>query len=216
MLTLRIFTPYIILFILFTAVVFPQGSRTGKNVSELTEYIASSPAFDTKDSKSHIDLVDSIFLHALSISDGDISGALAACTWTCLTVRTATVISPLIGYPLVIPFFSASDSVFRDKNRRLPRYLFPDSPPSGSGDVDKLAHFFGTAYIEYNSFIAGVTYFFGVFIEVFEESFKVDSKFSVRDVNVNSLGIKFGDGLKKKSDLLPSQFLKQYKTHNEK
>lgn len=216
MLTLRIFTPYIILFILFTTVAFPQGSRTGRNVSELTKYIASSPAFDTKDTKSHIDLVDSIFAKALSISDGDISEALAACTWTCLTVRTATVISPLIGYPLVIPFFSAADSLFREKNKQLPRYLFPDSPSSGSGDVDKLAHFFGTAYIEYNSFIPGVTYFFGVFIEVFEESFKVDSKFSVRDVNVNSLGIKFGDGLKKKSDLLPSQFLKQYSTHNEK
>ncbi len=214
MVTFRIFIPCFTLFLLSFISPLAQASSTGKNVVALTSYIASSAIFDRTTTKSDIDLVDSIFVQALRIADGNISEALAACTWTCLPVRTATIISPIIGYPLVIPFISADDSSFLEKNKRLPRYLFPDSPKSRSGDVDKLAHFFGTAYIEYNSFIPGVTRFFGVFIEVFEESFKVDSKFSVRDIDVNSLGIKFGDGLKKKTDLLPSQFLKEHITTN--
>ena len=208
------FLIFILIFAVTPSRLLPQSSTTGKNVVGLTKYIAGSESFMAPHKVSEIDLVDSIYLNALRITGGQISSALAACTWTCLTVRSATIISPIFRTPFVIPFISAEDSIFREKNRRLPKYLFPDTPTSSFGDVDKLAHFFGTAYIEFNSFIPGVTEFFGWFIEVFEESFKLDSKISYRDIKVNSLGIKFGNGLKKKNDLLPSEFLKLYNSIN--
>jgi len=210
----KFFLIFILIVIVTPTRLLPQSSTTGKNVAALTRYISTSESFMTPHKVSEIDLVDSIYLNAIRMTGGEISPALAACIWTCLTVRSATIISPILRTPFVIPFFSASDSIFREKNRRLPKYLFPDSPNSPAGDVDKLAHFFGSAYIEFNSFIPGVTEFFGWFIEVFEETFKLDSKISYRDIKVNSLGIKFGNGLRKKNDLLPSDFLKLYNSTN--
>ncbi len=208
------FLIYLLLLVITPSVLLSQSSSTGKNVVSLTKYITCSESFNPPHKGSDIDLVDSIYFNALRITGGDISSALAACTWTCLPVRSATIVSPVFGTRFIIPFFSAGDSICREKNRRLPVYLFDDSPRSASGDIDKLAHFFGTAYIEFNSFIPGVTEFFGWFIEVFEQTFKLDSKISYRDIKVNSLGIKFGNGLKKKNDLLPSQFLKLYNSKN--
>ncbi len=207
----KFFLLFFILFLILPTSAFPQGSRTGKVVEILSEYIASPEFGLNRINSGEPASVDSIFSAALRFSGGDISLALSACTWTCLTVKTATVVTPILGTKLVYPCFSTDDLTFAAKNKNLPRYFFEDSPVSSSGDIDKLAHFFGSAYLQYNSFIPGIVELFGYFIEVFEESFKVDSKFSARDIIVNKIGIKFGNELREKPEAKPSDFLKQYK-----
>lgn len=207
----KFFPVFFISFTILQTVSFPQESKTGKVVDVLSNYIASDEFGYIRDNFGELEPVDTIFQKAVGFSNGDISLALAACTWSCLTVKTATVVTPVLGTKLVIPFFSTDGFTFTKKNKNLPRYLFEDSPASSSGDVDKLAHFFGSAYLEYNSFIPGIVELFGYFIEVFEESFKVDSKFSSRDIIVNKIGIKFGNELREKPEAKPSDFLKQYK-----
>jgi len=195
----------------FANIVYSQQSTTGRNVDQLSRYISSPRFAEIRQRYGELASVDSIFRESMRIADSDISDALIACTWACLTVKEATVVTPLLNMRLSIPFFSASTEIFKQKNRNLPRYLFDDSPTTESGDIDKLSHFFGSAFLEYNSFIPGVTELFGYFIEVFEESFKIDSKFSGKDISVNLLGIKFGNELRKKSRELPSNYLKLYK-----
>ncbi|MBK7867262.1 MAG: hypothetical protein IPJ75_09870 [Ignavibacteriales bacterium] len=177
----------------------------------LSHFIASDEFGMIRKNAGEMASVDTIFSVSLRLSSGNISLALAACTWSCLTVKTATVVTPILGTKLTIPFFSTDDPTFGAKNKNLPRYFFEDSPVSSSGDVDKLAHFFGSAYLQYISFIPGIVELFGYFIEVFEESFKVDSKFSTRDIIVNKIGIKFGNELSEKPEAKPSDYLKQYK-----
>jgi len=46
----------------------------------------------------------------------------------------------------------------------------------------------------------------GYFVEVFEESFKVQSSADLRDLDVNDYGRLFGESLKEDNKLLPSQF----------
>ena len=195
----------------FTNEVCSQQSTTGRNVDQLSRYISSTRFAEIKLNFGELASVDSIFMESLRISNSDISDALIACTWACLTVKEATVVTPVLKVKLTIPFFSSSIDIFKEKNRNLPRFLFDDSPTTEYGDIDKLSHFFGSAFLEYNSFIPGVTELFGYFIEVFEESFKIDSKFSGKDISVNLLGIKFGNELRKKSRELPSNYLKLYK-----
>lgn len=211
---MAVFKFFLVFFVSFSILhtpVFSQGSKTGKAVDILSDYIASDEFGLLRKNYGELASVDTIFEKAMRFSNGDISLALAACTWSCLTVKTATVVTPIWGIKLVIPFFSTDELTFTTKNNNLPRYFFEDSPTASSGDVDKLAHFFGSAYLQYNSFIPGIAELFGYFIEVFEESFKVDSKFSSRDIIVNKIGIKFGNELREKPEAKPSDFLKQYK-----
>jgi len=192
-------------------IIYSQQSTMGRNVDQLSIFIASSRFEQIRKNLGEVPAIDSLFQESLRISNNNISDALVACTWACLTVKDATIVTPLLNFKLVIPFFSSANETFQKKNQNLPRYIFPDSPKSKWGDVDKLSHFFGSAFLEYNSFIPGVSKLFGYFIEVFEESFKIDSKFSGRDISVNSLGIKFGSDLRKKTGILPSKYLKLYK-----
>ncbi|KAB2909753.1 MAG: hypothetical protein LC102_13030 [Ignavibacteriales bacterium] len=206
----RIFLYFVLMLIFAAGSASPQMSSLGEKVVALSKYIGDLQAPDPKETERELSSVDSIFIRALSLSNGDISEALAACIWACLPVRNTVMVTPFTGIKLVFPFISADDETFLGKNKKLPRYLFFDSPDSKSGDIDKLSHFFGAAYLEYNKIIPGSTNFIGWFVEVFEESFKVDSKISRRDLIANSLGIMFGDGLRKNENLLPSKFLKLY------
>lgn len=208
----KFFLLFFITLLILPQPAFSQASKTGKFVDHLSKYIASDEFKMIRKNVGELASVDSIFSVSLRISGGDISCALAACTWTCLTVKNATVVTPILGIRLTIPFFSTEESTFEIKNKNLPGYFFKDSPTSSSGDVDKLSHFFGSAYLQYNSFIPGIAQLFGYFIEAFEESFKVDSKFSSRDIKVNKIGIKFGNELREKPEVKPSDYLKQYKT----
>jgi hypothetical protein len=210
MINLKIFFFLILFYSSLQKYTFGQESQIGIQVDLISRFVGSEIFTKIRAEQGEIVAVDSIFSAALRFSNNNISDALVSCTWACLAVREAKIITPIFKIELIIPFVSSDSLTFARKNKNLPRFLFYDSPSSGSGDIDKLSHFFGSAFLRYNCFIPGFVDLVGYFIEVFEESFKVDSKISLRDMNVNSLGAKFADGLKENPKISPSFFLNKY------
>lgn len=205
----------IYIIVLFAVNLFPQQSRLSANVVAVSEYIASDQFLRNTEDADEFTKVDSIWAYTLRRTGGCESDALAAMIFTTLTVNKATMVTPVLKIKLTIPFFSASDSTLQKKNRNLPRSFSADAPSGPGSDVDKLAHFFGSAYLSYNFFIFDLSYFIGLFVEVFEESFKVDSRADNRDVRFNMLGIEFGKALKDNPGVMPSSFFKKYSGYYE-
>jgi len=112
---------------------------------------------------------------------------------------------PLFNSTIYYPLTSAEEKIFLAKNENLPEYLFFDTPQSDYGDKDKLAHFFGSAFLSNESNIFDIGKLIGYFVEAFEESFKVQSSVDLRDLDVNEYGRLFGKLLKENKDLLPSE-----------
>ena len=185
---------------------YPQQSTLSKGVNYLSEFIASDYFLNLKKTSNDLALADTLFLRAVKYKEYNYSEALLALTFATVPYKEVPIEFPLIGvldYPLV----SANDSVFLKKNKNLPKELFYDTPKDNFGDKDKLAHFFGSAFISYSSNIFDLGDLIGYFVEVFEQSFKVQSSIDTRDLRTNKLGNIFGDILKKNKNALPSQVM---------
>ncbi len=193
--------------IMLTALIFPQQSKLSRAVNYLSDFIASDYFVELKETNSDLALVDSIYLRAIAFTEKDYSEALLALTFATVPYKKIPVVIPVIKEVIYYPLTSADDSTFNLKNKNLPRYLFYDSPKTRHGDVDKLAHFFGNAFIGYSENIFDLSSLIGYFVESFEESFKVQSKVDYRDLDVNWYGDQFGKLLKENEKLLPSQIM---------
>ncbi|MDP2365179.1 MAG: hypothetical protein Q8M94_15605 [Ignavibacteria bacterium] len=193
------------LLLLFSFSSFPQQSNLSKAVNHISEYIASEKFIQLKNQIGDIAAADSIFFEATKVTDGNISEALLALMFATVPYREVPIQIPLIKSIVLYPLTSADEETFLRKNENLPRYLFFDSPQNDYGDKDKLAHFFGSAFLSYESNIFDMGKLIGYFVEAFEESFKVQSNIDLRDLDVNDYGRLFGNLLKENKDLLPSQ-----------
>jgi len=186
---------------------FTQQSKLSKSVNFISEYIASEKFKILKNEIGDINVIDSIFTKALEQSNENYSEALLALTFATVPYREVPIQVPIIKTIINFPLVSASDSIFNLKNKNLPRYLFIDTPQNDYGDLDKLAHFFGSAFLSYSSNIFDLGELIGYFVEAFEESFKVQSEIDYRDIDVNFYGRLFGKLLKKDKSVLPSQII---------
>jgi hypothetical protein len=186
---------------------FPQQSKLSVAVNYLSDYVASDYFVELKETNSELALVDSIYLRAISFTERDYSEALLALTFATIPYKEVPIIIPVIKEVIYYQLTAADDSTFKLKNKNLPRYLFYDSPETDQGDVDKLAHFFGNAFIGYSENIFDLSSLIGYFVESFEESFKAQSKVDYRDLDVNWYGDLFGKLLNKNEELLPSQIM---------
>ena len=92
----------------------------------------------------------------------------------------------------------------------LPKEIFVDSPKSKFGDKDKVAHFFGNAYFSHRVSLFNISKFLSIFVELFEDAFKVEGAISKRDFIANHLGYLFGKELINNPHALPSEALKKY------
>ena len=198
---------YFLIFIIFTFAAKAQQSKLSKGVNFISSFIASDYFENLKSTNNDLALTDSIFIRALNFYESDIDEALLALTFACVPYKKIPVVIPLINLTLYYPLTSADDSTFKKKNQNLPRYFFYDTPNNNYGDKDKLAHFFGSAYISYASNIFDLGDLIGYFVENFEENFKVQSSIDERDLKTNKLGNIFGQILKKNKSVLPSQVL---------
>lgn len=208
------FNSPLLLVALSTSVVYSQQSNLSKSVNNISEYIAAEDFVSLKNSTGDIKSIDSIYIRAFSVmsssdnhSDNDYSEALLALTFAIVPYREVPIQIPILKVVLYYPLISAADSIFNLKNKNLPRYIFFDSPEDSYGDKDKLAHFFGSAFISYSSNIFDLGKPIGYFVEVFEESFKVQSSIDERDLMTNQLGNIFGKLLKQNKNILPSQII---------
>ena len=182
-----------------------QQSQLSKVVNHISEYIALDKSLELKNKVGDVAFTDSIFIEAMIYTNGNISDALLGLMLATVPYREVPVQVPLINSSINYPLTSADEETFLEKNENLPRYLFFDTPHNEYGDKDKLAHFFGSAFLSYESNIFDIGKLIGYFVEAFEESFKVQSSVDLRDLDVNEYGRLFGDLLKENKGLLPSQ-----------
>lgn len=195
----------IILNILFTSLLYPQQSEISKTVNYISEYIASDNFIAIRNKSGDLAASDSIFLEAVKYCNGNIGDALVGLMLATVPYKEVPITLPLINSVVYYPLTSADEETFLKKNDNLPRYLFLDSPNNNYGDKDKLAHFFGSAFLSYEPSIFDLGKLIGYFVEVFEESFNVQSSIDYRDLDVNDYGRIFGNLLKENNSILPSQ-----------
>ena len=201
--------PYriLILIIVLSSSIYPQQSELSKGVNYLSEFIASDYFLQLKKDNTDTALVDSIYVRAINFYEMDYQEALLALTFTTIPYSRVPLVIPLLKIRLYYPLISASDSITNLKNQNLPNKLFFDSPDNEYGDKDKLAHFFGNAFIGYAENILKLADVFGYFVEAFEEDFKAQSEVDFRDVDVNWYGVLFGETLELNKQVLPSQIM---------
>jgi len=201
--------PYriLILIIVLSSSIYPQQSELSKGVNYLSEFIASDYFLQLKKNSTDTALVDSIYIRAINFYEMDYQEALLALTFTTIPYSRVPLVIPLLKIRLYYPLISASDSITNLKNQNLPNKLFFDSPDNEYGDKDKLAHFFGNAFIGYAENILKLADVFGYFVEAFEEDFKAQSEVDFRDVDVNWYGVLFGETLELNKQVLPSQIM---------
>ncbi len=204
----RIVTVYFFVLILVAASsIFSQQSSLSKGVNYLSGFIASDYFLHLKKENTDLALVDTIYLRAIEFYDNDYEEAMLALTFTTIPYQKVPIVIPIIKSRLYYPLISASDSIATIKNANLPTNLFYDSPVNDYGDKDKLAHFFGNAFIGYAENILKLADVFGYFVEAFEEDFKAQSEVDFRDVDVNWYGVLFGEILELNENILPSQIM---------
>jgi hypothetical protein len=186
-------------------VLFPQQSDLSKSVNSVSAYIASNNFYELKIKIGDAAASDSIFVEAVNVCNGNTGDALLTLMLATVPYNEVPIQIPIVKTMVYYPLTSADENTFLKKNENLPRYLFFDTPKNNYGDKDKLAHFFGSAFLSYESNIFDLGKLIGYFVESFEESFKVQSSVDLRDLNVNEYGRLFGTLLKENNKLLPSQ-----------
>lgn len=198
----------LLVFLLFKPeLLLSQQSKLSKSVNFISEYISSEEFIELKNITNDLKSIDVIYLQAINKAGKDYAEALLALTFATVPYKEVPIQLPLLKIVLNYPLISASDSIFNLKNENLPKYIFFDSLEDSYGDKDKLAHFFGSAFISYSSTIFDLGNPIGYFVEVFEETFKVQSSIDERDLITNKLGNTFGKLLKKNKNILPSQII---------
>lgn len=198
---------FIIAILLFNQIILPQQSKLSKAVNAITEYIASEKFIEIRKFRGDLISVDSLYLNALEINDYNYGETLLSLMFATVPYREVPIKFPVLNMIVLYPLISADEETFLKKNENLPRFLFIDTPQNNYGDLDKLAHFFGSAFLSYESNIFDLGELIGYFVEAFEESFKVQSEIDYRDIDVNYYGRLFGKLLKKDKTILPSQIL---------
>lgn len=188
-----------ILFILLYKENYAQNSRLFCIVDSITKFV-SRDEFASLDI-SDLEKTDSIYSYALRVSDSE-SDALLGLTIALVPYNKIPVTLPIIHYKFDVPYLSSEGEYFFKKNKNLPKRFFLDSPQNEDGDKDKLAHFFGSAFLSYNFRVLDYSLFIGYFVESFEETFGI-SRIDSRDMRANALGAMFGK-LIRKNKIMPS------------
>lgn len=157
-----------------------------------------------------IQQIDSIFNYAVNYYHGDISEALLALTFATLPFNKMPIKIPIVNLRIPLRLPSVNDKMFSKKRKYLPGIVYFDSPQKGGQDKDKVAHFYGNAFLAYNVTFFNASKFLGLIVEMFESTFKVSGGIDFRDLQTNHIGEFFGSSLRKNPNLLPSDFFKVY------
>jgi hypothetical protein len=211
--TLRFYL-VIILITFLTSSSFAQSSNYSisfeDGVNYLSIYIASDEFVQLSKNNSDSDLVDTLYLKAVSFYKGDISEALLALTFATLPFNKMPITIPFFNIRIPLRLPAVNDKLFRIKKKNLPGVVYFNSPKTGGQDKDKVAHFFGNAFIAYNLSFMNASKVLGILVELFESSFKVSGGVDFRDLQTNGLGELFGNSLINNKKLLPSEVFKIY------
>jgi hypothetical protein len=195
---------FLLLIIFLQIAALGQQSDLSKSVNNLTGFISSDYFSNLKKGTNDLSLVDTIYEHAVKLKNYNYSEALLSLTFATIPYNVVPLEIPFTHVVMNFPLISDADSIFLLKNKALPKNLLYDSPKDSFGDKDKMAHFFGSAFIAYDSFFFDFADLIGYFVEVFEETFVVQGTVDFRDLDVDKMGKLFGILLKNNKNLLPS------------
>ncbi|MDA3861822.1 MAG: hypothetical protein PF445_11425, partial [Melioribacteraceae bacterium] len=145
-------------------------------------------------------------------NNNDISETLLTLTFATLPFQKMPLHIPYTGIIFNAKLPSGDPNFINSKIKLLPKQIFEDSPNSKFGDKDKTAHFFGNAYFSYSITLFNLSKFLSIFVELFEDAFKVKGGIDNRDFIANHLGYLFGQELINNPNFLPSDALKKYPT----
>lgn len=147
-----------------------------------------------------------IFAKGMELSNNDLGTGLLAISLAVLNRTNFEPTFPLIGR-VKLPLPSEDSANARARIDKLPRFFFKDSPQDKWGDSPKLVHFFGSAYLTYETGTKKLPDAIGVWIEEGESTFKLDSLGQQRDIFINRLGQQFENALGEGREVLPSDYL---------
>jgi len=205
--TLKLLLLVSILIFLAGSSSFPQQSKLYKAINYISTFIASDYFNNLKNTNNDLALIDTIYLRMLKFENFNYDEALFALTFAVIPYNEVHINIPVINSIVIYRLPSAPEGVYKKKNDSLPKRLFFDTPTDDYGDKDKLAHFFGSAFISYAQNIFDFGNLIGYFVEVFEQDFEVQNAIDQRDLQTNRLGNIFGELLKENKNILPSQVM---------
>ncbi len=179
-------------------------------INYIVNFVNSDEFNLLKTNTPDLTLVDSIYLRAKKFHHNNISEALLTLTFATLPFQKMPLHIPFTGIIFNVKLPSGDPNLVKIKNNNLPKEIFIDSPKSKFGDKDKTAHFFGNAYFSHRVTLFNLSKFLSIFVELFEDAFKVEGAISKRDFIANHLGYLFGKELIENPNALPSETLKKY------
>jgi hypothetical protein len=189
-----------------------NGQEKNATFEDGVIHLSTIIANDSLFSKIATDLekVDTLYKIAVEYYAGDISEALLALTFATLPFNKMSAKIPFINVRVPLHLPSVNENLFIKKKNNLPGKVLFNSTQKHGLDRDKVAHFFGNAFLSYNISFINLSKFFGFIVEMFESAFQVSNGVDIRDMHVNYLGEYFGYSLQKNSELKPSDFFKVY------
>jgi hypothetical protein len=176
------------------------------DTKRIREYVRDGRFQILRDRYGDMQAIDAIYLKSLKIADYNIARALFISFMAVLEHRKVDVKIPILK-SIELPVSFEEDSLFSSRVKNLPHHFYPDTPPGAYGDVDKLQHFFGSAYLAFTSESPGLTRTAGNIIEWGEEKFVVGGTDDLRDKRANRQGKSFGRDLLVVKTLIPSDYL---------
>ena len=148
--------------------------------------------------------VDAIFDQALLLTEGNIKESLLLSMFAVMDHKRLGFNIPVVG-SLYIPLTFESDSLFRLRRTHLPKKLLSDDLLAS--DKDKLQHFFGSAFLAYETNSNSIVKWIGDLFELGENRFVLGGNNDPRDKMANAKGREFGLRLLKDETVLPSDVL---------
>jgi hypothetical protein len=170
----------------------------------LKQFIRSEQFFLLRKRYDDTLAVDAIYDRAMLLTEGNIRDALFIATVAVMDHRQLGLKLPLLG-SVYLPLTTESDSLFRLRRTHLPKKILDDN--SRAADKDKLQHFFGSAFLAYATNSQRFAATVGDLFELGEDAFVLGGRSDDRDQLANAKGRRFGRGLLKDPDLLPSDIL---------
>lgn len=150
--------------------------------------------------------LDSLYLEAVRLCDGDVHEALFALAVATLPYRRFPAVVPIIDLEMTVPVSLESVAAFEARMQALPSMLCTDTP--AWGDRDKLPHFFGSAWLSLVSGAPALAVAAGDAVETLEAVFKLQGARDARDRAVNRLGVAWALRLRHQPRALPSSMFR--------
>ena len=171
---------------------------------QLKEFIRDPHFYVLRKSYGDTLAVDAIYDRAMLLADGNVKEALWISLFSVMDHRSLGFRIPLLG-TVRIPLTFESDSSFKLRRTNLPKRVLNDL--NKTTDKDKLQHFFGSAFLAFETNSDSFVEWIGNLLEIGENKFVVDGNDDPRDRLANAKGREFGLRLLKDETVLPSDIL---------